>query len=147
MLIHFSQSVHVKAADYISASSIRPSATCLCWRLKKGAIHVNAGGTGRAFCQAVLDLDRLVDLRVCVLEVAAYLAQTPPAIGRETQVQPTLGQETEGSAGNAFEIPKSTEIAAPPDAIQGNRPWVKVPESLTNLQSLINNLHSKESDP
>ena len=44
---------------------------------KKGAIHVNAGCTGRALCQAVLDLDRLVDLRVCVLKAAAYLAQTP----------------------------------------------------------------------
>jgi hypothetical protein len=146
VVIHFSQSVHVKTTDHRATSSIRPSAIYLC-RRQKGAIHVNASGTGRAFCQAVLDLDRLVDLRVCVLEVAAYLAQTPPAIGRETQVQPTLGQETEGSAGNAFEIPKNTEIAAPPDAIQGNRPWVKVPESLTNLQSLINNLHSKESDP
>jgi hypothetical protein len=114
---------------------------------KKGAIHVNAGGTSRALCQAVLDLDRLVDLRVCVLEAAAYLAQTPPANGGESQVQPTLGQETEGSTGNAFEIPKYTEIAVPPDATQGGRPWVKVPESLTNLQSLINNLHSKESDP
>lgn len=93
--------------------------------MQKGAIHVNAGGTGRAFCQTVLDLDRLVDLRVCVLEAAAYLAQTPSANGHKNQVQPTLGQETEGSTGNAFEISKNTEIAASPDVVEGGRPWGK----------------------
>ena len=58
--------------------------------------------------------------------------------------------EVEGMSARLRTVPPVapiTEIAAPPDAIQGGRQWVKVPESLTNLQSLINNLHSKESDP
>ncbi|WP_162239794.1 hypothetical protein, partial [Acidovorax sp. SD340] len=114
---------------------------------KKGAFLRIEGGAGRALCQAVLDLDRLVDLRVCVLEAAAYLAQTPPANGGEGQVQPALGPETEGSTGNAFQTPKNTEIAAPPYAIQGGRPWVTVPESLMKLQAIRNNLHSKRTDP
>ncbi|WP_205621165.1 hypothetical protein, partial [Acidovorax temperans] len=70
-----------------------------------------------------------------------------PANGGESQVQPTLGQETEGSTGNAFETPKNTEIATPPYAIQGGRPWVTVPESLMKLQAIRNNLHSKRTDP
>ncbi len=48
---------------------------------------------------------------------------------------------------NAFETPKNTEIATPPYAIQGGRPWVTVPESLMKLQAIRNNLHSKRTDP
>src|SRR3990167_4021587 len=53
----------------------------------KGAIHVNASGSGRALYQAVLDLDRLVDLGVCVFATAAHVAQTPSHRGTGVDIE------------------------------------------------------------
>src|SRR3989344_1714120 len=84
----------------------RPSALCMFpSRGAKGAIHVNASGSGRALYQAVLDLDRLVDLGVCVLATAAHVAQTQSHDGNSNQVQPALGQATAGAAGTTVQVP------------------------------------------
>lgn len=75
-----------------------------------------------------------------------WLKRHPPMAVR-VKYSRRLAKETEGSTGNAFETPKNTEIATPPYAIQGGRPWVTVPESLMKLQAIRNNLHSKRTDP
>ena len=92
--------------------------TCSCQGLARGAIHVIASGPGWAFCQTVLDMDQLVDLRVRILETAASVAEIPSPTGWANQVQPALGQETERSPGAALEVQNPEETEAPPSTLK-----------------------------
>ena len=78
----------------------------------RGVIHVYAAGSGRTTYQAVLDMDRLADLRVGILEPAQSLAQVPPPAGYANQVQPAPCKKTERSSSAALALQTTKEIAA-----------------------------------
>jgi len=82
-------------------------------------IHVYAAGPGRTIYQTVLDMDRVADIRVGILEPASSLAKVSPAAGGANQVQPSPCKKTERESGAALSVQITQEAAISRSPLSG----------------------------